>query len=97
MPVTNHLAVLSAILDDAFRELVPRAHALLRDGQGKGLGRGQTGAKLIEQIENDAFLHEDLGIGYSAVLGGAQPQYAVQPSLLAALLDFIIYAEISQP
>lgn len=96
MSVADRLAV-SAILGDAFRQLIPRACAFLGDGQGKGLGRGQTGAKLIEQIQNDALLHEDLGVSCPAVPGGAQPQYTVQPVFLAALLGFVIYAEIPQP
>jgi len=95
--IGDDLPAVSAIRDDAGGELVSRAYAILRDLQGKRLGGGQTSAKLIEQVQNDAFLHEHFGIGYFAVVRGAQPQYTVQPVLFSALLGFIIYPHVVQP
>jgi len=95
--IGDDLPAVSAIRNDAAGELVSRAYAILRDLQGKRLGGGQTSAKLIEQVQDDAFLHEHFGIGYFAVVRGAQPQYTVQPVLFPALLRFIIYPHVVQP
>lgn len=82
---------------DASRKLHPRVRALLRNCQRVRLRGGQAGAKLIEEIEDDAFLHEDLGVGHFAVVRGTEPQQTVQPVLLAALLGFVTDAQIMQP
>lgn len=77
---------------DALCKLLPRGRAFRRNGQGIRLGGGQAGAELVEQVEDDAFLHEDLGVGDFAVIRGAEPQQTVQPVLLSAWRASVIDA-----
>lgn len=63
----------------------------------RGIRFLKTCSKLIEQIQNDAFFHQDFWFGHARVADGAEPKQLIHPCFLLALLVFVVHPVVPHP
>lgn len=79
----------------ATRQLVSLSDTVVDRGV-RFLG-AQTCSKLIEQIQDNAFFHQDFWLGHARVADGAEPKQLIQPCFLLALLVFVVHPVVLHP
>lgn len=66
-------------------------------GRGIRFPNAQTCSKLIEQIQDNAFFHQDFWFGHARVADGAEPKQLIQPCFLLALPVFVVHPVVPHP
>lgn len=79
----------------ATRQLVSLGGTMV--GRGIRFLNAQTCSKLIEQIQDNAFFHQDFWFGHARVADGAEPKQLIQPCFLLALPVFVVHPVVPHP